>query len=72
MRLFILGMWYNMSTYSRNSTVQVPDMLTLEEMKEEVHLDNMLMDFYLVFSGNNSFVPKKISEYKKFITIKSG
>ena len=50
-----------MLTYQKNSTEQVPEMLSLEEMNKIVELDDMFLDFYLVNSGcDNDFKPVKV------------
>ncbi len=50
-----------MLTYKKNSTEQVPEMLSLEEMNQVVKLDDMFLDFYLVISGSdNDFKPVKV------------
>ena len=69
----ILSMVYQMFSYQRNRTDQVPEMLTPEEMQEEVQLKDLHANFYLVVTGSSdSFVPKRIQDYKRFVTFKSG
>ena len=62
-----------MLTYQKNSTEQVPEMLSLDEMNQVVKLDDMFLDFFLVIKGSDdNFKPIKVKDYKKFISVKAG
>ena len=62
-----------MLTYQKNSTEQVPEMLSLDEMNQVVKLDDMFLDFFLVIAGSDdNFKPIKVKDYKKFISVKAG
>ena len=57
-----------MFTYSRNDTDSVPNMLSNEELMNEITIEDMLMEFYFIIKSRDG-LKKPIESLKKYITV---